>query len=42
VGEFNWVDLSQIPVLIESGREAAQRVLPRILGDLNMEAEVES
>jgi NTE family protein len=42
VGEFNWVDLSQIPVLIERGREAAQRVLPRILSDLNMEAEVES
>jgi NTE family protein len=41
VGEFNWVDLSRIPVLIERGREAAQRVLPRILSDLNMEADVE-
>ena len=41
VGEFNWVDLSQIPVLIERGHEAARRVLPRILGDLNMEPGVE-
>jgi NTE family protein len=41
VGDFNWVDLSQIPVLIERGRDAAQRVLPRILSDLNMEGDVE-
>jgi NTE family protein len=41
VGEFNWVDLSQMPVLIERGREAAQRMLPRILSDLQMEADLE-
>jgi len=41
VGEFNWVDLTKIPVLIERGREAARRVLPRILEDLSLEAPVE-
>ena len=38
VSEFNWVDLSQIPVLIERGRAAAEEALPQILSDLNMEA----
>lgn len=42
VGQFNWVDLSQIPVLIERGRAAAEAVLPKILQDLNTETAVES
>ena len=40
VGEFNWVDLSHIPVLIERGRAAAAAALPQILQDLNMEAAI--
>jgi len=38
IGEFNWVDLNKIPVLIERGRAATQQALPQILKDLSMEA----
>jgi len=42
VGEFNWVDLSNAPVLVERGRQAARAALPRILQDLGMEEHVGS
>jgi NTE family protein len=34
VGEFSWIDISNIPTLIQRGREAAQVVVPQILRDL--------
>jgi len=37
VAEFNWMDLSDIPLLIERGRQAAEEMLPRILQDLREE-----
>jgi len=37
VGEFSPVDLSNVPILIERGRQAAEAALPRILADLHME-----
>jgi len=40
VGEFNWVDLSRIPILIERGRQAAEAMMPRILHDLSIEGSV--
>jgi NTE family protein len=40
IGEFNGIDLGGIPRLIERGREAAERALPRILSDLGLEADL--
>lgn len=37
VGEFNPADLSRIPIIIERGREAAEALMPQILGDLREE-----
>jgi len=34
IGEFNWVDLSNVPTLIDRGRQAAEVVIPRIRHDL--------
>jgi len=36
LGQFGWVDLSNVPVFIKRGREAAEAVMPRILHDLEM------
>ncbi|MBM4429668.1 MAG: patatin-like phospholipase family protein [Chloroflexi bacterium] len=35
VAEFSPVDLSNVPILIERGRQAAETVLPRMLDDLS-------
>jgi NTE family protein len=40
VGEFSWIDLDDIPILIERGREATEAMMPFILHDLGMEANV--
>jgi len=40
VGEFSLVDLANIPILIERGRQAAEEALPRILADLYMEGNI--
>ncbi len=34
IGEFNWVDFSQVPALIEKGREAAEAKIEQIKQDL--------
>jgi NTE family protein len=34
VGEFGWIDISSIPILIQRGREAAEAMIPQILLDL--------
>jgi hypothetical protein len=37
VGQFSYIDLANIPALMECGRQATEEMMPRILYDLNLE-----
>jgi NTE family protein len=40
VGEFSWIDLPNVPTLMERGRQAAEATIERILRDLQTEGSV--
>lgn len=42
LGQFGWIDLSNVPSFIERGRRATEAMMPRILRDLNVEDKVGS